>query len=56
MQPKNIKAAFVRGKRAALSKVKKENPYHYTQNRPEHEAWTRGFRKWSIVRQERESK
>lgn len=54
MQPKNIKAAFVRGKRAALSNKEKANPFHFTVNRHEYEAWFRGFMKWNEIRKQKE--
>ena len=50
MQPKHIKAAFVRGKRAALSAKEKINPYHPTVSRHEHEAWSKGYDKWFALR------
>lgn len=54
MQPKNIKAAFVRGKRAALSKKDKANPFHPTVSRAEYETWSRAFAKWTEIWKQRE--
>ena len=54
MQPKNIKAAFVRGKRAALSKQDKTNPYHPTVSRAEYETWNRAFIKWTEIWKQKE--
>ena len=54
MQTKNIKAAFVRGKRAALSAKEKGNPFHPTVSRHEYEAWFKGFMKWNAIRRNKE--
>jgi len=49
MQSKTVKAAFVRGKRAALSKKDKKNPFHPTVSRAEYETWVRAFKKWTEI-------